>query len=196
MNKKSLSIIFIISILFFGCKKDNSLANKLYLQSLDAYSKNDFLLCIKLVEKAIDLNENLIQGKLLLAKSYFFLDENSKALKFLEKIIKDNPEFTDARIWNIRILIFSENFQQAKKYLENELRINQTDWRVYYLYSLLAKAEGDFETQISMLEKAEIALIDGAKVFGEISEIWQGLGLEERANENLNKQKIIIGSSL
>lgn len=196
MNKKSISIIFIISILFFGCKKDNSLANKLYLQSLDAYSKNDFLLCIKLVEKAIDLNENLIQGKLLLAKSYFFLDENSKALKCLEKIIKDNPEFTDARIWNIRILIFSENFQQAKKYLENELRINQTDWRVYYLYSLLAKAEGDFETQISMLEKAEIALIDGAKVFGEISEIWQGLGLEERANENLNKQKIIIGSSL
>ena len=196
MNKKSISIIFIISILFFGCKKDNSLANKLYLQSLDAYSKNDFLLCIKLVEKAIDLNENLIQGKLLLAKSYFFLDENSKALKCLEKIIKDNPEFTDARIWNIRILIFSENFQQAKKYLENELRINQTDWRVYYLYSLLAKAEGDFETQISMLEKAEIALIDGAKVFGEISEIWQGLGLEERANENLNKQKIILGSSL
>ncbi|MBO5236219.1 MAG: hypothetical protein J6B32_03795 [Spirochaetaceae bacterium] len=196
MNKKSISIIFIISILFFGCKKDNSVANKLYLQSLDAYSKNDFLLCIKLVEKAIDLNENLIQGKLLLAKSYFFLDENSKALKCLEKIIKDNPEFTDARIWNIRILIFSENFQQAKKYLENELRINQTDWRVYYLYSLLAKAEGDFETQISMLEKAEIALIDGAKVFGEISEIWQGLGLEERANENLNKQKIIIGSSL
>lgn len=196
MNKKSISIIFIISILFFGCKKDNSLANKLYLQSLDAYSKNDFLLCIKLVEKAIDLNENLIQGKLLLAKSYFFLDENSKALKCLEKIIKDNPEFTDARIWNIRILIFSENFQQAKKYLENELRINQTDWRVYYLYSLLAKAEGDFETQISMLEKAEIALIDGAKVFGEISEIWQGLGLEERANENLNKQKTIIGSSL
>lgn len=196
MNKKSISIIFIISILFFGCKKDNSVANKLYLQSLDAYSKNDFLLCIKLVEKAIDLNENLIQGKLLLAKSYFFLDENSKALKCLEKIIKDNPEFTDARIWNIRILIFSENFQQAKKYLENELGINQTDWRVYYLYSLLAKAEGDFETQISMLEKAEIALIDGAKVFGEISEIWQGLGLEERANENLNKQKIIIGSSL
>ena len=196
MNKKSISIIFIISILFFGCKKDNSLANKLYLQSLDAYSKNDFLLCIKLVEKAIDLNENLIQGKLLLAKSYFFLDENSKALKCLEKIIKDNPEFTDARIWNIRILIFSENFQQAKKYLENELRINQTDWRVYYLYSLLAKAEGDFETQISMLEKAEIALIDGANVFGEISEIWQGLGLEERANENLNKQKIILGSSL
>lgn len=196
MNKKCVVLILCFSFLFFGCKKDNAMANKLYLQSLDAYSKQDFSLSIEFAKKAYELNHNLIQGKLLMAKSYFFLGDYTKTQELLQSLIKKHPEYTDARIWNIRVLIFLENFQQAKTCLEKELLINQTDWRVYHLYALLAKSEGDFETQISMLEKAEMALMDGAKVFGEISDIWQGLGLEDRAKKNTLKQNILLGSEI
>lgn len=190
--KAILPALLLISLLFFGCaqnREKEELAQKIYVQAVDEYGDQKFDSCLDFAEKSISLKRDFYQARLLQAKVFYFQDKNSLAQKTIKKLVKQYPEYTEARIWKIRILLQAQEYDEAKKLLDTELSFNNTDWRVYYLYALLAQKQNNFNLRLSMQKHAEQFLQDGNKVYIDLAAVWLQLGLRDRAIDYLEKAK-------
>ena len=166
-------------------------AQKVYVRAVDFYAKKNFPKALELTEQTLHCNKNFYQASLLKSKILYFTDKNEDAEKIIAKLTQKYPNYTEARIWQIRILLQNHKFAQAKILLDKEITFNTTDWRIFYLYSLLAKYEDNFNLHLSMEKQAESILQESSKVFIDIAGIWVNLGLRERALDYLEKAKVI-----
>ena len=187
--------ILMIMGIFFSCKKGNpQLASELYLSGLDAYSKKDFSTAEKICRKALEQDKALFQAELLRVKSLFFLNEFELAEASLKKLLKRVPQYTDARLWYIRLMIFQEKNDEAFALLKEELALNETDWRIHYLKGLINSKNQDYSSQLAALQQAERALSDGAKVYLDLTRLWMVLGMESQVEKQLEKARILTPS--
>ena len=181
--------------LLVGCNQKNpQLGYELYLSGLEAYSEKDFSTAEKICLEAVKQDKELFQAELLRIKSLFFLNELEKSHVLLEKLLKKVPQYTDARLWYIRFMIFQENFQMAAALLEEELVFNETDWRIHYLKGLINSKNQDYSSQLAALQQAERALSDGAKVYLDLTRLWMVLGMESQVEKQLEKARILTPS--
>ncbi|MBR5866637.1 MAG: hypothetical protein IKZ04_01885 [Spirochaetaceae bacterium] len=185
-------LIFICSIIY-SCKSEikTSALEEKYSKALQAYSRKDFNLVLDLCNQITYYTQRNFEAELLKAKAYFFTGENQKALDLINRLEKKYPSFQDAILWHIRILILSGKNDEAKKILDSQIRLNGSDWRIYYLYSLLAEKTENYELQLEMLHRSEILINDGSKVYSELARIWDSIGVKNRALENLVKAEIL-----
>ena len=181
--------------LLVGCNQKNpQLGYELYLSGLEAYSEKDFSTAEKICLEAVKQDKELFQAELLRIKSLFFLNELEKSHTLLEKLLKKVPQYTDARLWYIRFMIFQENFQMAAALLEEELIFNETDWRIHYLKGLINSKNQDYSSQLAALQQAERALSDGAKVYLDLTRLWMVLGMESQVEKQLEKARVLTPS--
>ena len=181
--------------LLVGCNQKNpQLGYELYLSGLEAYSEKDFYTAEKICLEAVKQDKELFQAELLRIKSLFFLNELEKSHALLEKLLKKVPQYTDARLWYIRFMIFQENFQMAAALLEEELIFNETDWRIHYLKGLINSKNQDYSSQLAALQQAERALSDGAKVYLDLTRLWMVLGMDSQVETQLEKARILTPS--
>ena len=181
--------------LLVGCNQKNpQLGYELYLSGLEAYSEKDFSTAEKICLEAVKQDKELFQAELLRIKSLFFLNELEKSHALLEKLLKKVPQYTDARLWYIRFMIFQENFQMAATLLEEELIFNETDWRIHYLKGLINSKNQDYSSQLAALQQAERALSDGAKVYLDLTRLWLVLGMDSQVEKQLEKARVLTPS--
>ena len=181
--------------LLVGCNQKNpQLGYELYLSGLEAYSEKDFSTAEKICLEAVKQDKELFQAELLRIKSLFFLNELEKSHALLEKLLKKVPQYTDARLWYIRFMIFQENFQMAAALLEEELVFNETDWRIHYLKGLINSKNQDYSSQLAALQQAERALSDGAKVYLDLTRLWLVLGMDSQVEKQLEKARVLTPS--
>ena len=181
--------------LLVGCNQKNpQLGYELYLSGLEAYSEKDFSTAEKICLEAVKQDKELFQAELLRIKSLFFLNELEKSHALLEKLLKKVPQYTDARLWYIRFMIFQENFQMAAALLEEELVFNETDWRIHYLKGLINSKNQDYSSQLAALQQAERALSDGAKVYLDLTRLWMVLGMDSQVETQLEKARVLTPS--
>lgn len=195
--KKSF-IIFLSVILFFtvSCKKNNDDTTKLYLSALDAYSSKNLDEALAIINLAKQSGKTSPQIDFLKAKIYFFQNNYEECSQLLDKILKKNKDFTEARIWKIRCDIVSGKYELAEEELEKEISLNMTDWRIFYLYSLLSQKNEKIDEQLIMLNNAEICLQDAAKVFNSAAMTWGLLGMDEKEKLYLQKAKVLENSNI
>lgn len=185
-------VIFICSIIFSCINEiDAGFLEEKYSEALQAYSRKDFNLVLDLCNQITYYTQNNFEAELLKAKSFFFLGKNEECLKTIKKLQRKFPNFTEATIWYIRILILLQENDTAKQILDKQIRLNRSDWRIYYLYSLLAEQTENYELQLEMLRQSQILLNDGAKVYREFARIMDSIGMKNRAIENLSKAQIL-----
>ncbi len=170
-------------------RKEN--AQKLYLMAVSSYSEENFSKALDFTEQALRCNKKLYQASLLKAKIFYFTNKNEEAEKTISSLVKKVPDFTEARIWKIRILLQNHKFEEAKALLDRETEFNSTDWRIFYLYALLAEKQENFNLRISMEKQAEQTLNESSRVFIDLASIWITLGLRERALDYLEKAKAL-----
>lgn len=197
MNRIKLSFLILsIIILITSCNNLNKEdSTKLYLAAVDAYSKQDYTESLAYIDMLQKHNHSFYQAELLKGKIYFFQNDYEKSQKVFKSLTKKYPQFVEARIWFIRNLIFIKDYDTAQSLLEKELSYNQTDWRIYYLYSVLENARKNIDKKIIMLNRAETALTDSAKVYMELSDIWSILDMDDRSADYLIKAKIVTGTN-
>lgn len=192
-----LVLTLLLCLLITSCKDKISKAEatKLYLSALDSYSNQKYDEASAYLVMLKKHDSKFYQADLLAGKIQFFQNDFLNALVTFKKLTKKYPQYVEARIWYIRTLIIAGQFELAKTLLETELSFNQTDWRIFYLYSLLEEKQGNIDKKIVMLNRAEMALSDSAKVYLELGEIWNLLDIQERSNEYNEKAKIIASSN-
>lgn len=192
---KFLIFQFLIITLFSSCREDESgKVEKLYLGAVDEYTKCEFDNAIKYIDMALKHDSGFYQALFLKSKILFMQDNIEESKKIAARLVRKYPEYTEARIWYIRTLIYSDNIDEAEKALDEELSFNFTDWRVFYLYAILEGKKGNLDNQLVLLNKAEMCLEDSAKVYGYLADIWDTLGVEEKVIDYSFKEVAITKS--
>ena len=181
-------ILFLLStsLFAFSCS-DSVSAEQLYARASDAYIREDFSNALSLADEAVRADGHFFQARLLKAKVLIFTEKTGDAEKLLRALCKRYPDFTEARLWYVRALIMTERYDKAETLLERELALNQTDWRFYYQYALLAQKQNTLDKRLAMCRKAEQALCDSEKLYIETADIWLMLGIRANALAALDK---------
>lgn len=196
MKKNFIIFLSVILVFTVSCKKNNDDTTKLYLSALDAYSSKNLDEALAIINLAKQSGKTSPQIDFLKAKIYFFQNNYEECSQLLDKILKKNKDFTEARIWKIRCDIVSGKYELAEEELEKEISLNMTDWRIFYLYSLLSQKNEKIDEQLIMLNNAEICLQDAAKVFNSAAMTWGLLGMDEKEKLYLQKAKVLENSNI
>lgn len=182
------AFMYICILLLFSCaKNDKEQTHFLYLKALDSYTANDLTEAEKIVRKIIAHDKKFYPAFLLQGKIHFFNGDYEKAETVFAALVKRRPEYTEAKIWHIRTQILCGNLEKAEEALKKELTFNTSDWRIYYLYSLLASAKKEYETQIAMLNQAEEYSAETVKIYLDQARFWYALSEEKTALTCLQK---------
>jgi tetratricopeptide (TPR) repeat protein len=193
-----LGVLLVFSILLSGCREHGpkAEAERAYMAAVDAYGAEKYEDAYALARQALSQDRKFYQAEFLEGRILFFTGNEAEAKKIFSKLVSRYPEYTEANIWYIRTLILSGEYEKARGLIEGELSFNTSDWRIYYLYGLLAQKTGDYEKRLSMNRHAETVLTDSAKVYMDMAAVWQALGLEERAGVYLEKARMISGAGI
>ena len=152
-----------------------------YIAATEAYSQERYGEALEYLRESLRLDPDFYQARLLEGKVLFFQNRIPLAAELFAKLAAAYPEYTEARLWNLRCLVIAaspgasayagasggsaeKRLEAARDALDRELSFNPTDWRVLYLCVLLAGNTGDWERRLSMGRRAEAALSDSAKV--------------------------------
>ena len=187
-----VSLVILSVVLLFSCKNRRGDAEKLYVSAIEYYAKKDLQTALNFVNLACDCNKNFYEAQFLKSKIYFFLKDYEASQKIVTHLVKKHSGHTEARLWLIRCCIMQDNFADAEELLMQELSFNISDWRVYYLYSLLASKKHDMDTQLVMLGRAETALADSQKVYEKLASSWELMGLPEKARGYKVKSAVLF----
>lgn len=190
MKKLYLPLLIISLTLICSCKNSDN-AEKFYLAAVNAYAKQDFSSCSLYCDKALSQDKAFYQASFLKARVLFMQNDYEHSYSITKKLIKKYPQYTDARLWNIRNLIYLEKNEEAEAFLTSELTFNNSDWRVYYLYSVLYAKQNKIDLQLAMLNRSELALTDSMKVYHELFKIWDILEMKDKAASYKLKSAIL-----
>jgi tetratricopeptide (TPR) repeat protein len=176
-------------------------AEEAYAAAAEAYGGERFAEALEYAEESLKLDGNFYQARLLKGKILFFLDRPEGAEGIFAGLCTEYPEYTEARLWYLRCLVLSPEkaagrAEKVRAALDRELSFNPSDWRVLYLYALLAGNTGDWEKRLSMGRRAEQALTESAKVYLDAALSWHSLGLKDRAAAALEKARIVSGRNI
>lgn len=188
----SLFVLLLCSLLF-SCQPELSEEDitKFYLTALGNYQNQKYDESLEYLALIHKYDPNFFQASFLEGKVLFFTGDIDKAQNMFKNLFKKYPEFIEAKIWYIRTLIIKGDYVIARDLLEKEMSFNQTDWRIFYLYSLLEERQGNIDKKIVMLNRAEMVLADSVKVYLELSDIWNMLDLQSRASLYNEKANIL-----
>lgn len=189
---KKLVICILCSCIFFVSCKNNATAEKFYLSAVDSYAEHDFENALVFLKQAKKQDSSLYQAQYLEGKILFFQNKYEDAAKIFEKLVKKYPQYTDSRLFLIRCNIFLGNLSEAEKKLNQELSFNSTDWRIFYLYSMLYGKQKQLDKQLMMLNRTELAIKDTKKVYDNLAFLWDELGVRDKAVNYKVKSNILI----
>ena len=192
MLMKKLVICILCSCIFFVSCKNNATAEKFYLSAVDSYAEHDFENALVFLKQAKKQDSSLYQAQYLEGKILFFQNKYEDAAKIFEKLVKKYPQYTDSRLFLIRCNIFLGNLSEAEKNLNQELSFNSTDWRIFYLYSMLYGKQNQLDKQLMMLNRTELAIKDTKKVYDNLAFLWDELGVRDKAVNYKVKSNILI----
>jgi tetratricopeptide (TPR) repeat protein len=203
-GRKKAAAILLGGLLFAACaqagRKDG--AEAAYTAAAEAYGQERFAEALERTAESLRLDPDFYQARFLEGKILFFLNRFEEAEKNFAGLCAKYPEYTEARLWNLRCMALSlerpggREPEEVREALDRELSFNPSDWRVLYLYALLAGNTGDWEKRLAMGRRAETALGESAKVYLDMALSWHSLGLEDRAEMALEKARIVAGGNI
>jgi tetratricopeptide (TPR) repeat protein len=176
--------------------KNTGAAEKLYLSAVESYAEHDLNTAYIFVKQAQKVDNSFYQAEFLEAKILFLQEKFSESAKICKKLCRKFPEYTDARLFLIRCNIFLGKIEESENALEKETSFNSTDWRVFYLYSLLYGKQNKIDTQLIMLNRAELALFDTKKVYENLASLWDEMGVRDKVVNYKLKSRVLSDGGL
>ena len=191
MTKNMIILIFTAVLGLCSCT-DKTKAQQHYIQAVNAYSVKDFNLAFDFIQQSLSADKDFYEAALLKIKILYFQDKNEEAQKTAASVLKKHPEFTEAKLWQIRLFIQCGEYEKAQEALKKAISFNYSDWRFYHLYALLGEKLENFELRMVMEKKAEQFLKESSKVYMDIATFWLQLEQRNRAIDYLEKARILF----
>lgn len=177
---KKIILLFLTTLCLAGCRKTDQ-AEKFYLSAAKAYNAKDFKNALDMLEKSIKCDRYYLKSRFLKGKTLFFEKDYMNAeTEFLWLTSKQKAN-VDFKLWLLRTYIFGEKKEQASELVQNLLKENSSDWRVYYWKAQLSKSSGDFETYFFCLNRADMYLKESSAVYLDLARTWLEVGLSDKS---------------
>jgi tetratricopeptide (TPR) repeat protein len=189
-------LCFVLPLVFSCGGNTRADAERIYVAASEAYGAENLEDALDLARRALKLDGRFYQASLLEGKILFFMDRNADSQAVFARLVKKHPSYTEARIWHIRCLILKGDYAAARALLDRELSFNQTDWRIYSLYALLAQKTENYEERLAMNRRAETVLSGSTRVYLDLALAWHSLGITGRAESYLKKANDVAGSNI
>lgn len=94
----------------------NPEAYRLFLKGKEAYARKDLDKAKKYFEEASELDENLLNAKLMLSKTLYFRRNFNEALRIIDSILDDERNHVSSLFWKARTLVvMKKKGSDAKK---------------------------------------------------------------------------------
>lgn len=117
-------------------------------------SEQDFKEKITLAQKAIELDENLVEAYLVLGQLYFLNTEYTRAVEVFSSYSEMLPQDTEAKMFLANSLIKDQQFDKAKTILEKMMKLSPEHAFVNQLMALVLYNQHDYDSAIFHAEKA------------------------------------------
>lgn len=177
----------LLSCLALGACADKKSAGILYIKALDAYKQKDFLTAEAFINQCIKNDKKNKQAKFLKAKIHLFRSQYKEAFELFSDLYKSESDNKDIQRYLIQSLIFLEDYEKAEEEIQEALKKDKGDWRLYYYASIVAAKSNKVDQRLENLNLAKSALAPGAQVFFDLAFSWQSLGIKEKAKECRDK---------
>ena len=142
---------------------------------------------IDLLDKALEIDNESLDGLLLKAGILFNSMKFEESLDTIKHVIDLYPENTDAITFKGFVHISLGDFEKAEESFKKALDIDDNDLEVYRQYSFAVASRGDLNRALGINQKA-------LKKFEDSSDLWYDkyyflnqLGSSSKAEEALNK---------
>ncbi len=149
------------------------------------FEKNDE--AIEFIDKALEIDEENLDGLLLKSAILFNQMKFEMALDVINKVIDLYPENTDALTFKGFVHLSLADFESAENSFKKALEIDDNDLEVYRQYSFAVASRGDLNRALGINQKA-------LKKFEDSSDLWYDkyyfltqLGSTSNAQEALDK---------
>lgn len=190
MKIRILIITVMVIHTFCACSKSYDVNNN-FSKALEDYSKKNFTDAEYQCNKILKLDKHYYPALFIKAKILFYTERKTEAVKLLEKIIKENSSYIDAKLFLIKFLIDLNELEKAKKHLDNLVLLNSNDYRVYYLYSLFYNKKNDTKNRLKFQKQAEKCIEESNIVFLDLANTYSFFGLTDISNEYYEKAEKI-----
>lgn len=182
LNKIWVAALLLSCAAFAACA-DKKAAENLYIKALENYEKKDLKSASAFIDQSLRHDKKNEQAKFLKAKILIFQGLLDEAQEKLFDLKKSNLENKDIQIVLIQSLLLNEQKQTAKKEIENALKNDRGDWRLYQLAAIAAAKENDVQARLKALLEAQKALEGSAQIYYDLSMLWKDLGVDGKAKE-------------
>ncbi|MBQ6028385.1 MAG: tetratricopeptide repeat protein [Treponema sp.] len=184
--------LFWVAALLLACASLLSCANKkaagiLYIKALESYRQKDFSTAEAFINQSLKADKKSKQAVYLKAKIHLFQGQYKEALKLFSDLYKSESDNKDIQRYLIQSLIFLEDYESAKKEIQEALKKDKGDWRLYFFAATVAAKEKKADERFESLNLAKSALAPGAQVYFDLAFSWQSLGIDEKAKEYRDK---------
>lgn len=133
-----------------------------------------------LMKKVVDIAPTLINkteyaSVLIDNKSY------GEAQEVIEDILKDNPNYIDARVLQAKNYIFIKDYEEAYDAAQKIIELDQNNANGYFYNALALFEQGDTNFALESMKKAISLDVNNAMYYVQMSEFYQKLGRYEDA---------------
>lgn len=101
---RNIFLIILIALFSLSCSGNAERAFKLFLKGKEAYSKKELDKAKRYFEEASELDENLLNARLMLSKIFYFRRNFNDALKEINSIIEVEKNHVSSLFWKARVL--------------------------------------------------------------------------------------------
>ena len=149
--------------------------------------KGDLASAIKLMEKAVELDEASVYLKKELAIIYLQNREKSKALEVLEKITNQHPDHVESLIMIAKIKQGMGDFEGAKKIYEKILNLDPEQKDIYLLLGDLYLQDKDFNNALRIYKQLVVNFSDSYPGHFFIGKVYFHQGDLDKAKKSFEK---------
>jgi tetratricopeptide (TPR) repeat protein len=112
---KKIIIISLVALLSLSCG-DTTEAYRLFLKGNEAYARKDLDKAKKYFEEASELDENLLNARLMLSKIHYFRRDFNESLRIIDSILDDEKNHVSSLFWKARTLaVMKKKEEDVKK---------------------------------------------------------------------------------
>jgi len=169
IEKKGLNFSELICFIYTTISKDNDKNKKIIMQLIEKYpnsyyahkmlaeiyeKEENYSIAAEEYMRALDGNRNDYNLYYKIANSLNNINKQEEAIKTLNTLLKEKPDYYEASLLLIDILYEKENFKEAVTVCREALRYKPVDYELYYNLGMLYTRLNDFQNAKEYYEKA------------------------------------------
>jgi tetratricopeptide (TPR) repeat protein len=160
---------------------------ELYVEARALYAERRFDQALALLERNQAASPGFSGNSLLIGKIHFFREQYAQAQQVWEQTLARNPHHLDTRKWLARLHLLRREPGPAYAVLSPGFADSAEDPELLILLGKTLRQQGDLAAAIEALTKAQAFAERASESYLELAEIYHGLGLTDRAREQLER---------